>query len=82
MMTAAYSKISADYMAKQIASSSDYIDLETDSSRAINQRELWENTVSQSVDVARLAQTRHNGFIETGPNRQSEYALFLEPFRA
>jgi hypothetical protein len=78
MMTLTYTDISNDHMVNVIASSKDYLNLEIESVRVTSQRQLWQNTVSQSVKIARLAQERHNQFVDTGPNRQAEYATYLQ----
>jgi hypothetical protein len=78
MMTLTYTGISNDHMIKQITSSDTYLNLGVESVRVTSERELWQNTVSQSVKIARLAQERHNQFVGTSPNRQSEYATYLQ----
>lgn len=77
MIARTYTDISTEHMTSQIATSTNYLNIEVESERATNQRQLWKNTVSQSIKVARLAQTRHNDFAETGSNRQSEYATYF-----
>lgn len=78
MMSRTYTDVSTDHMINQIFSNKGYLDLKTPSERAIKQRELWQNTVSQSVNVARLAQERHNEFAATSPKREKDYSSYLQ----
>jgi hypothetical protein len=78
MMARTYTDVSQDHMLGQIASSKTYLGLDSESKRAANQRQLWKNTVEQSVIVARLAQERQNEFAETSPQRQTDYSKYLE----
>jgi hypothetical protein len=74
MMSTTYTEVSNDHMVNQIASNYAYLVLGVESARTTSQRELWQNTVSQSVKVARLAQKRHNEFAATSPKRHEEYS--------
>jgi hypothetical protein len=78
MMVDTYSKMAADDMDSQIIASTTYLGIAVESERATNQRQLWQNIVSTSVDVARRAQRRHDQFVETGPAREAKYATYLD----
>jgi hypothetical protein len=82
MMARTYTDISNKHMANQIDSSKPYLTLPTESERATSQRKLWQDTIAQSVQVARLAQERQNAFADTSPNRQTEYGAYLENVHA
>lgn len=76
MMARTYSDISQDHMAAQITTSNNYLGLGDATARATSQRQLWQNTIAQSVKVARLAQERQNQFAETSSGRHTEYSTY------
>jgi len=78
MMVRTYTDISNDHLANQITSINTYINIGIESLRITSQRQLWQNIVSQSIKIARLAQERHDRFVDTGPNRQADYAAYLQ----
>lgn len=82
MMSRTYNEISKDHMATQITTSNNYLNVAEESARARNQRELWQNTLAQSIKVARLAQDRQNKFAETSPERQTMYAAYAQGVQA
>lgn len=77
MMIQTYEDIHYDYVSNQIYNSNRYLYLEIESERVTSEREIWKTIVSQSVKIARLAQTRHNDFIGTSSNRQEEYSNYF-----
>lgn len=76
MMIRTYTDVSNDYIIDQIEKNHGLLTLSVELERAKSQRQLWQNIVSESVKVARLAQTRHNQFSSTGVNRQDEYSAY------
>ncbi|CAF1009903.1 unnamed protein product [Adineta steineri] len=76
IMALTYAEISNEHMINQIASNKPYLALATESARALDQRELWQNTIAQSVKVARLAQVRQNEFAATSSGRNERYSTY------
>ncbi|CAF0809582.1 unnamed protein product [Adineta ricciae] len=82
MMSRTYNEISKDHMATQITTSNNYLNADNESTRARNQRQLWQNTLEQSIKVARLAQERQNKFAETSSDRQTMYSAYAQGVQA
>ncbi|CAF1595143.1 unnamed protein product [Adineta ricciae] len=82
MMSRTYNEISKDHMATQITTSNNYLKAANESTRAKYQRQLWQNTLEQSIKVARLAQDRQNKFAETSPDRQTMYSAYAQSVQA
>jgi hypothetical protein len=78
MMASTYTDIANDYRVNEVTPITPYITMPIESERIIAQRQLWQNIVLQSVKIARLAQERQNGFVETGPSRHVEYGTYLQ----
>ncbi|CAF5157675.1 unnamed protein product, partial [Rotaria sp. Silwood1] len=78
MMARTYTDVSNDHMIDQINQNKAYLDITIESARAKSQRQLWQNLLSQLINVARLAQERNNQFSETNSNRHAEYATYLD----
>ena len=78
MITHTYNEISNDYMINQINSTNSYLYLSDESLRISNERNLWQNIISQSIQIARLAQERQNQFVDTSTNRETEYSTYLQ----
>ena len=78
MMSRTYSEVSDNHMVQHLESNKAYQNLNTDADRLTSQRALWQKTISQSVEVARLAQKRQRDFAETSPERHEKYAEYLK----
>ncbi|CAF1047025.1 unnamed protein product [Adineta steineri] len=77
MMADTYANISNEYMITQVAQIGPLLNLQTNSMRTTNHRDLFQKTVAQSVKVARLTLAQRTEFTKADIGRQKEYKDFL-----